>query len=96
MSPLPQINLLLLLFEAIRDHLGPDEGATLVVTTHDAPRIEVRTERGTVTGSINKAGMYTLDVAGAGTRYTCDSNDKRDIVYDAIREALNDARREWA
>lgn len=95
MSPLSQINLLLLLFEAIRYHLGPDEHATLKVTARDAPCIDVRTERGTVIGSIDKDGMYTLDVAGAGTRYSCDPNDKRDNVYDMTREALNDARQEW-
>lgn len=94
MSPLSQARLLLPLFEAIRDHLGPCECATLRVTTQGDPCIEVRTERGSMIASINDDGMYTFDTAGG--LYACDTNSKRDDVYDMIRTALNDAREEWA
>jgi hypothetical protein len=95
MSPLSQAGLLLPLFEAIRDHLGPCEHATLKVTTHGSPCIEVRTERGAAIVSINEDGMCTFDTAGG--LYTCDpKNDRRADVYDVIREALNAAREEWS
>lgn len=94
MSPLSQARLLLPLFEAIRSHLGPGECATLKVTTHGAPCIETRTERGSMIASVNEDGMYTFDTAHS--LRTCDVNSKRDDVYDLIREVLNDAREEWA
>lgn len=95
MSPLSQARLLLPLFEAVRDHLGPGECATLKVTTCGAPCIEVRTERGSAIVSVNEDGTCTFDTAGG--LYTCDpKNDTRDDVYDVIRRALNDAREEWA
>lgn len=94
MSPLSQARLLLPLFEAIRNHLGAGEYATLKVTTYGAPCIETRTERGSMIASVNEDGMYVFDTAGG--LYTCDSNAKRDVAYDVIREALNAAREEWA
>lgn len=94
MSPTPQARPLLPLFEAIRNHLGAGECATLKVTAQGAPCIEARTERGSMTASINDDGMYAFDTAGG--LYTCDMNSERDDVYDVIREALNDAREEWA
>ena len=94
MSPLSQAKLLLPLFEAIRNHLGPGECAALKVTTWGAPCIEARTERGSMIASINEDGMYAFDTAGG--LYACDTNSKRDDVYSVIRRALNDAREEWA
>lgn len=93
MSPLSQARLLLPLLEAIRDLLSAGEYAVLKVTTYGAPCIDVRTERGSMIASINKDGMYSFDTAGG--LYACDTNSKRDDVYDTIRRALNDAREEW-
>lgn len=94
MSPLSQARLLLPLLEAIRDRLGPDECATLVVATQGTPCIEARTGHGSMIASINEDGMYAFDTA-AGL-YTCDVNSKRDDVYNMIHRALNDAREERA
>lgn len=93
MSPLSQARLLLPLLEAIRALLGPGEHATLTVSTQGAPHIVARTERGSLTASINDDGMYAFDTPGG--LYACDTNSKRDDVYDMIRTALNDAREAW-
>lgn len=94
MSPLLQARLLLPLLEAIRDLLAPGEYAALQRTTYGSPCIEARTERGSVTASINEDGMYALDAAGI--RYACDPNGTKDAIRNAIRQALNAAREEWA
>lgn len=92
MSPLSQARLLLLPLKAIRDLLGPGEHATLEVATHSSPCITVATVRGRLIASINEDGMYAFDTAGG--LYACDTNSKREDVYDVIRRALNDAREE--
>lgn len=94
MSPLSQARLLLPLLEAIRDLLSPGEHAAFSVTTHGSPCIGVHTERGSVIAGIDEDGLYTLDAAGS--RYACDPNAAKDSIYNAIRRALNDARKEWA
>lgn len=94
MSLLSQARLLLPLFEAIRNHLGPDEYANLKVATCGAPCIEAHTGRGSMIVTINEDGMYAFDTAGS--LYTCDTNSKQDDVCNVIRRALNDAREEWA
>lgn len=94
MSPLSQSRLLMPLLEAIRNHLAVGEYAAFRRTTHGAPYIEARTERGNVVASIDDDGLYALDAAGS--RYACDPNASKDAIYNAIRRALNDAREEWA
>lgn len=94
MSPLSQARLLMPLLEAIRSLLCYGEYAAFRRTTHGSPYIEARTERGSMTASVNEDGLYML--AAAGSRYTCNTNDTKDTVYDTIRQALNDAREEWA
>ena len=94
MSPLSQARLLMPLLEAIRDSLGCGEWAAIRHTTHGSPYIEARTERGSVTASIDEDGLYALDAAGC--RYACDPGAAKAAIYNAIRRALNDARREWS
>ena len=94
MSPLSQARLLMPLLEAVRNHLAAGEYAAFGVSTCGAPYIEARTERGNVVAGIDEAGLYTLDAAGS--RYACDPNGSRGAINNAIRRALNDARREWA
>ena len=94
MSPLSQARLLVPLLEAIRRHLCYGEYAAFRRTTHGSPYIEVRTERGNMIAGVNEDGLYTLDAAGS--RYTCNTNGTKDTVYNTIRQALNDAREEWA
>ena len=94
MSPLMQSRLLLPLLTAIRDHLAVTEYAAFRRTTHGAPYIEARTERGNVIASIDDDGLYALDAGGS--RYACDPNASQDAINNAIRRALNDAREEWA
>lgn len=94
MSPLSQARLLLPLLEAIRNLLSPGEYAALQRTTYGSPRIEARTERGSVIASVDEDGLYALDAAGR--RYACNPNGTKDAIYNAIRRALNDAREEWA
>lgn len=94
MSPLAQSRLLMPLLEAIRDHLGFGEYAAFRRTTHGSPYIEARTERGTMIASVDEDGLYTLDAAGS--RYACDPNGTKDAICNTIRQALNDAREEWA
>lgn len=94
MSPLSQTRLLMPLLEAIRSHLAAGEFAAFRRTTHGSPYIEARTERGSVTASIDEDGLYALDAAGS--RYTCDPNGTKDAISNTIRQALNDAREEWA
>lgn len=94
MSPLSQARLLMPLLEAIRNHLAAGEYAAFGRTTHGAPYIEARTERGNMVAGVSEDGMYTLDAAGS--RYACDPNAPKDAIYNAIRRALNDAREEWA
>lgn len=94
MSPLSQTRLILPLLEAIRDLLGPGEHAAFKVTTHGSPYIEAVTLRGGVIVSINEDGLYMFDTAGG--LYVCDPHDAKDVIYDTIRRALNDAREEQA
>ena len=94
MSPLSQTRLLMPLLEAIRNHLGAGEYAAFLRTTHGAPYIEARTERGNMIAGVDEDGLYTLDAAGS--RYACDPNAPKESIYNAIRRALNDAREEWA
>ena len=94
MSPLSQSRLLVPLLEAVRNHLAAGEYAAFRVTTHGAPYIEARTERGNMAASISEDGLYALDAAGS--RYVCDPNGSRDAINNAIRRALNAAREEWA
>lgn len=94
MSPLMQARLLLPLLAAIRDLLTATEYASFRRTTHGSPYIEARTERGNVIASVADDGVYNLDAAGS--RYTCDPNGTQGAINNAIRRALNDARREWA
>lgn len=92
MSPLMQARLLLPLLTAIRNHLGVAEYAAFCRTTYGSPCIEARTERGSVIASVDADGLYTLDAGGS--RYTCDPNASQDAINNAVRRALNDARRE--
>lgn len=94
MSPLSQARLLMPLLEAIRSHLAVGEYAAFGVTPHGAPCIKARTGRGNVVASINEDGLCALHTAGS--RYACDPNGTRDAINNAIRQALNDAREEWA
>lgn len=94
MSPLSQARLLMPLLEAIRDHLAAGEYAAFRRTTHGSPYIEARTGRGNMTAGVDEDGLYTLDAAGS--RYACDPDSPKESIYNAIRRALNDARREWA
>lgn len=94
MSPLAQSRILLPLLTAIRDHLAVAEYAAFRRTTHGAPYIEARTERGNVIASVDEDGLYVFDVAGR--RYACDPNASQDAINNAIRRALNDAREEWS
>ena len=94
MSPLSQARLLMPLLEAIRDHLGAGEYAAFRRTTHGSPYIEARTERGNVIAGVDEDGLYALDAAGS--RYACDPAAAKDAIHNAIRQALNDARREWS
>lgn len=94
MSPLTQSRLLLPILAAIRSHLTVTEYAAFRRTTHGSPYIKTRTEGGTVITSVNEDGLYTLDAAGS--RYACDPNASRDAINNAIRRALNDARKEKA
>lgn len=93
MSPLSQARLLMPLLEAIRSHLGAGEYAAFRRTTHGSPYIEARTERGNMTASLDKDGLYVF--AAAGSCYACDPNAAKDAIYNAIRRSLNDAREEW-
>ena len=94
MSPLSQTRLLMPLLEAIRNHLAAGEYAAFGRTTHGAPYIEARTERGNVIAGVDEDGLYTLDAGGS--RYACDPNATKDAIYNTIRRALNDAREEWS
>ena len=94
MSPLSQSRLLMPLLEAIRNHLGCGEYAAFRRTTYGSPYIEARTERGNMIAGIDEDGLYALDAAGS--RHVCDPNGSRDTINNAIRQALNDAREEWA
>lgn len=94
MSPLSQARLLMPLLEAIRNHLGAGEYAAFRRTTHGAPYIEARTERGNVIAGVDEDGLYTLDAGGS--RYACDPNAEKDAINNAIRRALNEAREEWS
>ena len=95
MSPLSQTRLLLPLLKTIRDLLGPGEHAAFSATTYGSPRIVARTERGSMIASIDNDGRCVF--AAGGGLYTCDPNStKRDDIYDMVRQALNDAREEWA
>lgn len=94
MSPLMQSRLLLPLLTAIRDHLAPMEYAAFRRTTHGSPYIEARTERDVVVASVTEDGLYALDAGG--NRYACDPNASRDVIANAVRRALNDAREAWA
>ena len=82
------------LLEAIRSHLSCGEYAAFRRTAHGSPYIAVRTERGGVIASVDEDGLYTLDAASS--RYACDPNGAKDAIYNAIRRALNDARKERA
>ena len=94
MSPLSQSRLLLPLLGAIRDHLAAGEYAAFKATSGGAPCIEARTERGSMTASINDDGLYVFDSPGGV--YACDPHAPKDAIRNAIRRALNDAREEWA
>lgn len=93
MSPLSRARLLMPLLEAVRSHLGCGEWAAFRRTTYGSLYIEARTERGNMTASIDKDGLYVLDAAGS--RYACDPNGTKGAIHNAIRQALNDAREEW-
>lgn len=94
MSPLSQVRLLTPLLEAIRNHLAVGEYAAFRRTTHGAPYVEARTERGNVVAEVDEDGLYALDAGGS--RYVCDPNAPKESIYNAIRRALNDAREEWS
>lgn len=94
MSPLMQSRLLLPLLTIIRNSLGVTEYAAFRRTTHGSPYIEARTERGTVTASVDEGGLYTLDAGGS--RYSCDPDASQGTISNAVRRALNDAREEWS
>lgn len=92
MSPLMQSRLLLPLLAAIRDLLTVTEYAAFRRAAHGSPYIEARTEKGSVIASVDDDGLYTLDTAGS--RYVCDPNASQDAINNAVRRALNDARKE--
>lgn len=94
MSPLSQVHLLMPLLEAIRNHLAVGEYAAFRSATHGSPYIEAHTERGTMIAGVDEGGLYTLDAAGS--RYICDPNAPEEAIRNAIRRALNDARKEWS
>lgn len=94
MSPLAQSRLLLPLLTAIRNHLAVAEYAAFGRTTHGSPYIEARTAGDSVIASVDEDGLYALDAAGS--RYSCDPNASQDAIDNAVRLALNDARREEA
>lgn len=94
MSPLSQARLLMPLLEAIRNHLNYGEYASFRRTTYGSPYIEARTERGRMIAGVDEDGLYALDAAGS--RRTCAPDDTKDTICDTIRQALNDAREEWA
>lgn len=94
MSPLSQGRLLMPLLEAIRNHLAIGEYAAVRRTTHGAPYIEVHTERGNMSAGVDEDGLYALDAAGS--RYCCDPGASKGAIHNAIRQALNDARKEWS
>lgn len=94
MSPLLQARLLLPLLEAIRGFLGVGESATLGATPAGSPRIEARTNRGSMFAAINVDGLYLFDTASG--LYTCDPHGSKDAIGNVIRRALNDARKEQA
>nr|DAR47040.1 MAG TPA: CDI inhibitor [Caudoviricetes sp.] len=94
MSPLMQARLLLPLLTIIRNHLAAMEHASFRRTAHGAPYIEARTERGNLIASVDKSGLYALDAAGS--RHACDPNASQDVIGNAVRRALNDAREEWS
>ena len=91
MSPLMQSRLLLPLLTAIRDHLATTEYAAFRRTTHGSPYIEARTERDVMIASVAEDGLYALDAGGS--RYACDPTANQDVINNAIRRALNDARK---
>lgn len=91
MSPLMQSRLLLPLLAAIRDHLAATEYAAFRRTTHGSPYIEARTERDAMIASVTDDGLYALDAGGS--RYACDPHASRNSINNAIRRALNDARK---
>lgn len=94
MSPLSQARLLLPVLEAIRNHLAPGEYAAFRAGPDGSPRIEARTERGSMIASINEDGLCVFDTAGG--LYACDPRGTKAGIYNAIRRALNTAREEWA
>lgn len=93
MSPLMQARLLLPLLTAIRNHLAVAEYAAFRRTTHGSPYIEVRTERDVMVAFVTEDGLYALDAGG--NRNTCDPDASQDVINNAIRDALNDAREAW-
>lgn len=93
MSPLSQSRLLLPLLEIVRGLLGPGEYAAFRVTSHGAPCVEARTERGNMIASVGDDGLYVLDTAGG--LYACDPHGAKEAILNAVRRALNDAREEW-
>lgn len=92
MSPLTHARALLPLLTAIRNHLTASEYAALLRTTYGSPYIKAHTKGGDVIASIDEDGLYALDAAGS--RYACDPNASRDAINNAIRRALNDARKD--
>lgn len=94
MSLLSQIRLLLPLLEVIRNHLAAGEYAAFGSTIYGSPCIKARTERGGVIVSISENGLYAFDTASS--LYTCDPHGAKDTIRDTVRQALNDAREEWA
>lgn len=94
MSPLSQCRLLMPLLEAIRNHLAAGEYAAFRRTSHGSPYIEARTGRGNMIARADEDGLYILDAGGS--RYACDPTAPKEVIYNAIRRALNDAREEWS
>lgn len=94
MSPLSQARLLLPLLEVIRRLLGAGESAALNATPAGSPYIEVHTERGSMIAAINAECQYMFDTH-AGL-YACDPHGRKDTIRSTVRQALNDAREEWA
>lgn len=94
MSPLFQSRLLMPLLEAIRRQLGAGESAAFNATPAGSPYIEAHTERGSMIAAINAEGQYMFDSPGG--LYACDPHATKDIICNTIRQALNDAREEWA
>lgn len=94
MSPLSQTRLLMPLLKAIRDLLAPGEHAAFGATAHGSPCIKAATKHGTVIVAVSDDGLCTFDTAS--TLYACDPNGPKDAIRNAIRRALNDARKERA